>query len=72
MLRVAAARPALQVTSRRCFLALRTQQKLGYSVSLSAHSLQHTLAAAVRIQSPSVQPEELQSRVAAWLQQVRG
>lgn len=64
--------PRPQVCSKRCFHELRTKQRLGYSVSLSLQRLQHTLGAAVRIQSPAVAPAELQARVAGWLGMLRG
>lgn len=58
----------LQVASKPAFHALRTQQRLGYSVSLHGHRMLggvHSLA--VRIQSPHTDPETLRTRVAEWL-----
>ncbi|GBF97149.1 insulin-degrading-like metalloprotease [Raphidocelis subcapitata] len=62
----------VQASSRRCFHALRTQQRLGYSVSLHANTVCRVLGLAVRVQSPEAPPALLAARVSEWLAAFRG
>jgi len=62
----------VQAASRPCFHELRTQQRLGYSVSLHSATIQRVLALGVRVQSPDTDPGVLQERVGAWLVAYRG
>jgi insulysin len=61
-----------QSASRPCFHELRTRQRLGYSVSLHASTLQRVVALAVRVQSPGTDPAGLGERIGAWLAAFRG
>lgn len=56
-----------QLAAKPCFHALRTQQRLGYSVSLAASRTQRVAALTVRIQSPDTPPAVLQARTREWL-----
>eukprot|EP00877_Chromochloris_zofingiensis_P011706 jgi/Chrzof1/678/Cz01g24240.t1 len=57
----------VQIAAKPCFHELRTQQRLGYSVSLYAHELHRILGLAIRVQSPTATPDVLQQRIDAWL-----
>ncbi len=64
------------VASKPAFHALRTQQRLGYSVSLAKQRLGGVVGLGLRVQSPDRDPGVLRERVAAWVegfgQELRG